>query len=47
LLTEDNCKEAQAKGYAIFTWTVNEEDDIRRVKALGITGIISDYPNRL
>jgi len=47
LLTEDNCREAQEKGYAIFTWTVNEEDDIRRVKALGINGIISDYPNRL
>ncbi|WP_300485728.1 glycerophosphodiester phosphodiesterase family protein [Flavobacterium sp.] len=47
LLTEDNCKEAQAKGYAIFTWTVNEEDDIRRVKALGVNGVISDYPNRL
>lgn len=47
LLTEDNCREAHAKGYSIFTWTVNEEEDIRRVKALGVDGIISDFPNRL
>lgn len=47
LLTEDNCREAQAKGYLIFTWTVNEEDDIRRVKELKVEGIISDFPDRL
>jgi glycerophosphoryl diester phosphodiesterase len=28
-------------------WTVNEIEDMRRVVALGVDGIISDYPDRL
>ena len=47
LLTESNVKKAKQGGYKIYTWTVNEPDDIARVKALGVDGIISDYPERL
>lgn len=47
LLTADNCKEAREKGYKVLTWTVNNEEDIRRVIAYGVDGIISDFPNRL
>jgi glycerophosphoryl diester phosphodiesterase len=28
-------------------WTVNEIEDMRAVVALGVDGIISDYPDRL
>lgn len=47
LLTESNVKKAKEAGYKIYTWTVNEPEDIARVKAMGVDGIISDYPERL
>ena len=31
----------------LITWTVNEEKDIRKMIELGITEIISDYPERV
>ena len=37
----------QARGIVIVPWTVNEPDDIRRILALGVDGIISDYPDRV
>lgn len=47
LLTEENCLEAKQKGYKIFTWTVNHEPDIQRLKSYTIDGIISDFPDRI
>lgn len=47
LLTESNVKKAQEAGYKIYTWTVNEPEDIARTKSYGVDGIISDYPERL
>lgn len=47
LLTESNVKKAQEAGYKIYTWTVNEPEDIARMKSYGVDGIISDYPERL
>ncbi len=31
----------------VVVWTVNEIEDMRAVIALGVDGIISDYPDRL
>lgn len=47
LLTESNVKKARQAGYKVYTWTVNEPEDIVRVKAYGVDGIITDYPERL
>ncbi|RZJ53056.1 MAG: glycerophosphodiester phosphodiesterase [Flavobacterium sp.] len=47
LLTEHNIKKARDAGYKIFTWTVNDHEDIARVKLYKPDGIISDYPERL
>lgn len=47
LLTESNVKKARQAGYKVYTWTVNEPEDIARVKAYGVDGIITDYPERL
>jgi glycerophosphoryl diester phosphodiesterase len=30
----------------VIPWTVNEEDDIKKMRQLGIDGLITDYPNR-
>ena len=47
LLTKDNMKRVHNAGLKVYTWTVNEPDDIARVKEYGVDGIISDYPERL
>lgn len=47
LLTESNVQKAQEAGYKIYTWTVNDPEDIARMKSYGVDGIISDYPERL
>jgi glycerophosphoryl diester phosphodiesterase len=47
LLTEDNCKAANEKGFKINTWTVNDVVDIERIKKYKINGIISDFPDRI
>jgi glycerophosphoryl diester phosphodiesterase len=47
LLTETNVERAREAGFKINTWTVNEPDDIARMKLYGVDGIISDYPERL
>ncbi len=38
-------KAARDKGLAINTWTVNTEEDIRRMAELGVDGIIGNYPD--
>ena len=34
-------------GMAVHVWTVNETPDLQRLVALGVDGIITDYPDRL
>ncbi|HTD91443.1 MAG TPA: glycerophosphodiester phosphodiesterase [Burkholderiales bacterium] len=42
-----NVAEAQALGLKVVVWTVNTETDMQRMIALGVDGIISDYPDVL
>jgi glycerophosphoryl diester phosphodiesterase len=39
--------EAQALGLTVVVWTVNSAADMRRLMALNVDGIISDYPDVL
>ena len=39
--------EAKALGLKVIPWTVNERADMERLIALGVDGIITDYPDRL
>ena len=39
--------EAHALGLKVVVWTVNEPADMRAMIALGVDGVISDYPDRL
>lgn len=34
----------QARGHAIYVWTVNERDDVRRCVDLGVDAVITDDP---
>jgi glycerophosphoryl diester phosphodiesterase len=47
LLTTENVALTRQKGYQIFTWTVNEFDDIKQVKEFNINGIITDFLERI
>ncbi len=47
LLTRENVKKAQKKGFKVNTWTVNDASTVARMKDYGVDGIISDYPDRL
>ena len=47
LLSESYVKKARDKGRKVNTWTVNEVEDIKRAAALGVNGIISNYPARV
>lgn len=40
-------KALQAKGIKVFVYTVDEPDDIARMKQLGVDGIISNFPDRI
>jgi len=37
----------QAKGIKVFIYTVDEPEDIARMKGLGVDGIISNFPERI
>ncbi|MGV3538303.1 MAG: glycerophosphodiester phosphodiesterase [Rufibacter sp.] len=45
LVTADLIKKCHDRGIKVIPWTVNTTEDIERLKALGVDGIISDYPN--
>jgi glycerophosphoryl diester phosphodiesterase len=47
LVTKDNTAKMQEKGFQVFPWTVNEIEDIKRIKTYNVNGIISDFPDRL
>ncbi|TFZ05853.1 glycerophosphodiester phosphodiesterase [Ramlibacter henchirensis] len=46
-LTAVELKQAHSLGLKVIPWTVNDPADIERLIALGVDGIISDYPDRV
>tara|TARA_Y200000002_G_scaffold50045_1_gene36041 strand:- start:335 stop:1024 length:690 start_codon:yes stop_codon:yes gene_type:complete len=47
LLNDKTVKKIKNNGLKIYTWTVNNKDDINFMKKLKVDGIISDYPDRI
>lgn len=45
LVTDELIKSCHQKGIQIIPWTVNELPEMQKLKAKGVDGIISDYPN--
>jgi glycerophosphoryl diester phosphodiesterase len=43
----DEVAAAKALGLKVIPWTVNDRADMERLIALGVDGIITDYPDRL
>ncbi len=46
LLTEEKVKMLHDKKIRVIPWTVNEPEDMQKMKDMGVDGLITDYPNR-
>lgn len=46
LLSQQSVKVLQSKSISVIPWTVNEQEDMDRLLAWGVDGLITDYPNR-
>lgn len=46
LLTQDKIVRLHEQGIKVIPWTVNQRDDMVRLKAWGVDGLITDYPDR-
>ncbi len=46
-VTPDNTALARAASLSVSCWTVDEEDEMRRLAALGVDAILTDRPDRL
>ena len=47
ILTEDAVRAVRDLGREVFVWTVNEPADMERILGWGVTGIFTDFPDRL
>lgn len=45
-LDADTVREVREAGFDVFVWTCNEEEDMDRLIAWGVNGIITDFPDR-
>lgn len=46
-LTQENVSEIKSQGFKIFTWTVNDTEQISNMRELGVDGIFTNYPERV
>lgn len=47
LLTLENTRAMQQKGFRVFAWTANEIEDLDKLKSFQVNGIITDFPDRI
>lgn len=47
LLNSKNVQQIQKQGFLVFPWTVDEEEDIQKIKSYKVDGIISDFPDKI
>jgi glycerophosphoryl diester phosphodiesterase len=47
MLSEHLVNKIKDRGYAVHAWTVNDAEDMARMRDLGVDGVITDYPTTL
>jgi len=47
LIEPEDIAALRANGQRVYPWTVNDPDAMKRLLAQGVSGIITDYPDRL
>ncbi|HLT52002.1 MAG TPA: glycerophosphodiester phosphodiesterase family protein [Arenibacter sp.] len=46
-LTIENVDQIKKAGFKVYPYTLNEPEDIKSMKIMGVDGIITDYPERV
>ncbi|MFH1366455.1 MAG: glycerophosphodiester phosphodiesterase family protein [Patescibacteria group bacterium] len=46
-VTQELVDQIHKLGLKVFVWTVNEKEDIERMKQWGVNGVFSNYPDRI
>lgn len=46
-INKEFVQDAHKRGMKVFVWTVNDADDIERIKQLNVDGIFSNFPDRI
>ena len=46
LLTEDIITQLHTESMLVIPWTINEQEEMKKLKRWGVDGIITDYPDR-
>jgi glycerophosphoryl diester phosphodiesterase len=46
LINDQLISDLQRKNIRLITWTVNEPEDMKRLMTMGVTTLITDYPNK-
>jgi glycerophosphoryl diester phosphodiesterase len=44
-INRDFVDDAHRRGLKVFVYTVNHHDDLKRVRAMGVDGVFTDYPD--
>lgn len=47
LVNPDFLKECNTRGMKVLPWTVNDASEMKKLKAMGVDGIITDYPGKV
>lgn len=47
LASRELIEEVHDEGLLVWAWTVNEEDEVRRLVNLGVDGLITDHPDKV
>lgn len=47
MLNEGTVQKIKNNGFKIYTWTVNNKEDISFMQKLNVDGVISDYPDQI
>ena len=47
LVTRELVEHCHRHGLAVHVWTIDEPDEMRELLALGVDGLVTDYPGRL
>ena len=46
-INQEFVDDAHKRGLEVYVWTVNDSDDIEKMRSLNVDGIFSDFPDRL
>jgi glycerophosphoryl diester phosphodiesterase len=47
LASRELIEEVHDEGLTVWAWTVNDEEEVRRLVNLGVDGLITDHPDKV